>query len=103
MSSSEPGGMRRNSKCHRAASARPKTMTGFGNFGVDKSSRKARRYATPATDREMMNDGSPLRLKLYEQTVSATSKMAPSPYSLCEGVSVTALPGTHAGARLLDP
>jgi len=33
-----------------------------------------------------------MRLKLPEQIVSATSKMAPNPYSLCEGVSFTGLP-----------
>src|SRR5260370_7186502 len=92
MSSSEPGGIRRNRRCHTAASARPKTMTRFGNSGVEKSSRMARRYATPATARGMKNDGSPMRLKLREQIVIATSKMAPSPYSLCEGVSFTGLP-----------
>src|SRR6266436_2315042 len=103
MSSSEPDGIRRNRECHRAASARPKMMTCFGNFGVEKSSRKARRYATPATARGMMNDGSPVRLKLREQIASATSKMTPSPYSLCEDVSFTALPNPDAGARLLVP
>jgi hypothetical protein len=54
-------------------------MTRLGNVGVDKSSRKAKRYAMPATARGMIKDGSPLRLKLREQIVSATSKMAPSP------------------------
>src|ERR1700704_1978444 len=76
-------------------------MTRFGNSGVDKSSRTAKRYATPATARGMKNDGSPVRLKLREQIVSATSKMAPSPYSLCEGVSFTDLPYNDEVARLL--
>src|SRR2546425_1104528 len=76
-------------------------MTGFGNSGVDKSSRMARRYATPATARGMKNDDSPMRLKLREQIVSATSKTAPSPYSLCEGVSFTGLPFNGEVARLL--
>jgi hypothetical protein len=67
-------------------------MTRFGNSGVEKSSRMARRYATPATAKGMKNERSPVRLKLREQIVSATSKMAPSPYSLCEGVSFTGLP-----------
>src|SRR3984893_8906854 len=61
----------------------------------------ARRYATPATASGMKNDGSPVRLKLREQFVSATSKMAPSPYSLCEGVSFTGLPFNEEVARLL--
>src|SRR5258707_15638628 len=76
-------------------------MRRFGNSGVDESSRMARRYATPATARGMKNDGSPVWLKLREQTVSATSKMAPSPYSLCEGVSFTGLPFNGEVARLL--
>src|SRR6267142_1233917 len=76
-------------------------MTRFGNSGVVKSSRMARRYATPATARGMKNDGSPLRLKLREQIVSATSKMATSSYSLCEGVSFTGLPYNDEVARLL--
>src|SRR5260370_7009346 len=100
MSSSEPGGIRRNRRCHTAASARPKTITRFGNSGVEKSSRMARRYATPATAKGMKNDGSPMRLKLREQMVIATSKMAPSPYSLCEGVSFT---GLHPIANLRNP
>src|SRR5215471_20707845 len=87
MSSSEPGGISRKRRCHKAASARPETMMCFGNFGVEKNSRIARRYATPARARGMMNDGSPVRLKLREQTISATSKMAASPYSLSDGVS----------------
>src|SRR5260370_37810624 len=61
----------------------------------------ARRYATPATARGMKNDSSPTRLKLREQIVSATSKMEPSPYSLCEGVSFTGLPFNYEVARLL--
>src|SRR6266446_9416539 len=76
-------------------------MTRFGNSGVDKSSRIVRRYATPATARGMKNDGSPVRPKLREQIVSATSKMAPSPYSLYEGVSFTDLPFNGEVARLL--
>jgi len=64
----------------------------FGNSGVEKSSRMAKRYAMPATARGTKNDGSLVRLKLREQIVSATSKMTPSPYSLCTGVSFTGLP-----------
>ena len=74
-------------------------MTRFGNSRAVKSSRMASRYATPATARGMKNDVSPVRLKLREQIVSATSKMAPSPYSLCEGVSFT---GPHSMAKLRD-
>src|SRR5258706_14779891 len=77
-------------------------MTRFGNSGVDKSSRMARRYATPATARGMKNDDSPVRLKLREKIVSATSKMAPSPYSLCEGINFIGLPYNDEVARLLD-
>src|SRR5260370_42269362 len=76
-------------------------MTSFGNSGVEKNSRMARRYATPATARGMNNDGSPVRLKRREQIVSATSKVAPSPYSLREGVSFTGLPFNGEVARLL--
>src|SRR6266404_4750066 len=76
-------------------------MTRCGNSGVDESSRMARKYATPATARGMKNDGSPVWLKLREQTVSATSKMAPSPYILCDGVSFTGLPFNGEVARLL--
>src|ERR1700730_19342821 len=77
-------------------------MTRFGNSGVEKSSRMARRYATPATARGMKNDGSPVRLKLREEIVSAPSKMAPSPYNLCEGVNFTGPPYNDEVARLLD-
>src|SRR5436305_15343066 len=101
MSSSKPGGIRRNWKCHSAERARPKTRTRFGNSGVEKSSRMARRYATPATARGIKKDGSPLRPKSREQIVSDTSKMAPSPYNLCEGVSFTAIQHEEEFARLL--
>src|SRR5919108_727464 len=67
-------------------------MTRFGNVGVEKSSRMARRYATPATARGIINEGSPMRLNLREQITSDASKMAPSPYSLCDDVSFTGLP-----------
>jgi hypothetical protein len=40
----------------------------------------------------MMKDDSPVLLSLREQIVSATSKMAPSPYTLPDGVSFTVLP-----------
>jgi hypothetical protein len=74
-------------------------MTRLGNSGVEKSSRMARRYAIPATASGMMKDSSPTLLTLREQSVSATNKMAPSPYSLCEGVSFT---GPHSTAKLRD-
>src|SRR6266849_3126036 len=45
--------------------------------------------------------GAPMRLKLREQIVSATSKLAQSPYSLCDGVSFTGLPFNGEVARLL--
>ena len=48
-------------------------MTRFGNFGVKKNSRMARRYATPATDSGMMGNASPWPLNLRAQMVSATS------------------------------
>src|SRR5229473_592280 len=101
MSSSKPGGIRRNWKCQKADSARPKTRTRLENSGVEKSSRMAKRYATPATDRGMKKDGSPLRPKSREQIVSDTSKTAPSPYSLCDGVSFTRLPHAEEFVRRL--
>src|SRR5882724_1098900 len=101
MSSSKPGGIRRNWKCHRADSARPKTRTRFGNSGAEKSSRMARRYAAPATAMGIKKDGSPLRSKSREQIVSDTSKITPNPYNLCEGVSFTGLPHEEEFARPL--
>src|SRR5260370_41013427 len=76
-------------------------MTRCGNLGVETNSRMARRSAMPATARGMMKDCSPTLLSLREQIVSATSKMAPSPYSLCEGVSFTGLLYNDEVARLL--
>src|ERR1700722_12003312 len=90
--SSGPRDDRRNGIRHRPANTRQTTMTRRGNFGAAKSSRMARRYAIPATPREMMKDGAPTLLKLREQIVSATSKIAPSPYNLPAGVSFTGLP-----------
>ena len=55
----------------------------------------------PATAKGMMNDGAPVRLKFLEQIVNATSKMAPSPYSLCEGVSFTGI-SCHRGVSRLE-
>src|SRR5215472_153430 len=76
-------------------------MTCFGNFCADKSSRTAKRYATPAADRGIINAGSPMRLKLREAIVIATSRMAPNPYSLYKGVSFIAFSNTNAAAQLL--
>ena len=57
----------------------------------------------PATASGMMKHGSPILLKLREQIVSATSKMAPSPYSLADGVSFTDLPCPSATVTPLVP
>src|SRR5271156_6056531 len=92
MSSSGPDDDRRNGIRHKPANTSPITMTRRGNFGVAKSSRMARRYAMPATPSGTMKDSAPTLLKLREQIVSATSKMAPSPYNLPAGVSFTGLP-----------
>src|SRR6266566_2575777 len=75
----------------------------FGRICVERNSRIARRYATPATASGTRKDGAPRLLNVREQIVSVTSMIAPSPYSLCEGESFTALPNTDAGARLLVP
>jgi hypothetical protein len=45
----------------------------------------------PATDKEAMKCGPPRSLKLREQNVRDTSKMAPSMYTLRAGVSFTVL------------
>jgi hypothetical protein len=50
-----------------------------GNFGVEKNSRMAKRYAIPATASGTRNEGSPILLKLREQMNSDTSRIAPSP------------------------
>src|SRR4029077_9285356 len=76
-----------------------KTRTRLGNSAVEKSSRMASRYAMPATANGIKKDGSPLRPKSREQIVSDTSKMAPSPYNLCEGVSFTGFPHEEEFAR----
>ena len=73
----------------------------FRKFRRGKEFADGQRYATAATARGMKNGGSPMRLKLRAQIVSATSKMAPSPYNLCEGVSFTCLPYEDEVARLL--
>jgi hypothetical protein len=46
----------------------------------------------PATASGMINDGAPMLLNLREQIVNATSEIAPSPYSLQDGVSFTTFP-----------
>jgi hypothetical protein len=71
-------------------------MTRCEKLGVEKNSRMAKRYAMPATARGMMKDDSPVLPSLREQIVSAASKMAPSPYTLWDGVSFTALPCSSA-------
>src|SRR5262249_54022410 len=78
-------------------------MIRFGNSGVEKNSRMARRYAMPATPIQIRKDGSPTLLNLREQIASAKSKMAPSPYSLIAGVSFTALPRANALSLLFVP
>src|ERR1700721_3133822 len=96
MSSSEPGDVSRNGTCHRAAKTSPMMMTRRGNLESEKKSRMVSRYAMPATASGMMKDGAPMLLNLREQIVKATSKMAPSPYSLRDGVSFTGLPSPSA-------
>jgi hypothetical protein len=77
MSSSEPGGSRRNRRCEIAASKSPTRITCFGKLGVERNSRIARRYAIPETASGMRKDGAPRLLNWREQIVSATSKMVP--------------------------
>lgn len=78
-------------------------MTWSGNLGVEKNSRMASRYATPATASGMKKDSSPVLLSLREQIVSAASKMAPSPYSLRDGVSFTGLRARPQLCHCLSP
>src|SRR6202790_5087776 len=59
----------------------------------------ARRYAMPAAASGIMNDGAPMLLNLREHIVNATSKIAPNPYSLWDGVSFTGLPCPSATVR----
>src|SRR5258706_9377507 len=86
---------------HKTTNPGPADDAGVRKSGLEKNSRMARRYAMPATARGTMKDGSPTLLSLREQIVSATSKMAPSPYSLCEGASFTGLPYNDEVGRLL--
>src|SRR5690348_1705605 len=84
--------------CHTAARTRPVTTTRRQNVPVvrtprsQNNTRTVRGYATPASIKEPIKYGPPLSPKLREQTVSATSNMMPSMYSLDEGVRFTALP-----------
>src|SRR2546425_2101455 len=78
--------------CHTAARTSPMTTTLRGNLGVAKNSRIAKRYTMPASVKEAMKYGPPLSPKLREQIVSATHNVAPSMYSLVDGVSFTGLP-----------
>src|SRR5580698_8057331 len=96
MSSSAPGGVSRNGIRHSAVNTNPMTMTRLGNFGVQKNSRMASRYAMPATASGMINDGAPMLLNLREQAVSATSMTTPRTYSLRDGVSFKASPRSYA-------
>ena len=73
------------------------TTTRRSNLDVAKNSRIANRYAMPAIVKEAKKYGPPLSPKLREQMVSATHNVAPSAYSLHEGVSFTALPGAGTG------
>ena len=61
------------------------------NLGVAKNSRTAKRYAIPASVKEAMKYGPPRSPKLREQMVSATTKVAPSTYTLHSGVTFTVL------------
>src|ERR1700675_5189155 len=88
MSSSGPGGSRRNSMCHTAARTSPITTSRRENLGVAKNSRMAKRYTMPASVKEDMKYGPPLSPKLREQIVSATHNVAPSMYTLRSGVSL---------------
>src|SRR4029077_17885237 len=91
ISSSAPGGTRRNSMCHTAARTSPMTTTRRENLGVVKNPRVAKRYAIPASVKEAMKYGPPLSPKLRELTVSATHNVAPSMYTLHAGVIFTIL------------
>src|SRR5580692_6079040 len=103
MSSSGPGGIRRNAICHTAAKMSPMTMTRFGNIGVEENSRTARRYTMPAIVKEEMKYGPPLSPKLREHMVSATHNVAPSAYTLHAGVTFTGLLCPSATAPPSDP
>src|SRR4051812_42054621 len=91
MSSSAPEGSRRNWRCQRAARTSPTTRTRWGNLGVEKNSRTAKRYTIPATADQAMKDGPPLSPKLREQIVRATDNITPSTYTLLDGVTFTVL------------
>src|ERR1043165_505217 len=92
MSSSGPGGSNRNKTCHAPDRASATTKTYFGKLGVEKSSRTAKKYESPAKISQIMNAGPPRSLKLREQIVSASSCMLPNASSLTTGARVTALP-----------
>ncbi len=57
----------------------------------------------PATASAMMKDGSPMLLNLREQIANATSKIAPNPYTLWDGVIFTCLLGESPTERLPGP
>src|SRR5215468_1190886 len=77
--------------------------TPFGSFGVARSSRIARRYAMPATPKGIMKEGSPVRLKLRAQIVSATSNVTQRTQRLREGVTLKMLQKTDPGLEALLP
>src|SRR5229473_4221990 len=89
MSSSGPGGTRRNAMCHTAARKSPMMTTRRANLGVANNSRIAKRYAIPASVKEAMKYGPPRSPKLREQIVIATHNAAPSRYTLHAGVIFT--------------
>src|SRR5690242_17766677 len=78
-------------------------MTRLGNSCVDKNSRTAKKYATPAAARGIINADSPMRLKLRAHIVSEMSKMMPSPYSLRDGERFTGSPPPCEGVTLSVP
>src|SRR5258708_17387818 len=82
---------------HKAGRTSAITTKLRSNVDVAKNSRIANRYTMPAIVKEAMKYGPPLSPKLREQIVSATHNVAPSMYSLHEGVSFTALSGAGAG------
>jgi hypothetical protein len=77
------------------------TTTRRENFGAQKNSRIARRYAIPATAKEPRKDGPPRSPKLREQVINARYKIAPSTYTLADGVNFTVL--LYPSAIVLPP
>jgi hypothetical protein len=69
------------------------TITLCGNFGVEISSRIVRRYAPLAIATAIMKNNPPMLPNFREQIAKTTSRIAPNPYTLWDGVKVTGLPG----------